>query len=116
MGVYNTTQALGLFFGGVAGGWLAQHHGFAATFAFCVVLMGAWLVVALSMAAPPAVKTRMFHVGAMPADQAVLLRARLAALAGVVEASVLAEEGVALLKVSAHGWDEAGLRSLIGAA
>ncbi len=116
MGVYNTTQALGLFFGGLAGGWLAQHHGFAATFAFCVVLIGVWLVVALSMAAPPAVRTRMFHVGAMPADQAALLRARLVTLAGVVEASVLAEEGVALLKVSAHGWDEAGLRSLIGAA
>ncbi|MCD6707504.1 MAG: MFS transporter, partial [Thiobacillus sp.] len=27
MGVYNTAQALGLFFGGVFGGWLAQHHG-----------------------------------------------------------------------------------------
>jgi predicted MFS family arabinose efflux permease len=27
MGVYNTSQSLGLFVGGVAGGWLAQHHG-----------------------------------------------------------------------------------------
>ena len=27
MGVYNTSQALGLFFGGAAGGWLAQHAG-----------------------------------------------------------------------------------------
>ena len=92
MGVYNTAQALGLFFGGVFGGWLAQHHGFPAVFLFCVVLMAAWLAASLSMSAPPAIKTRMFHVGAMPADQAALLKAQLAGLAGVVEAVVLAEE------------------------
>ena len=116
MGVYNTAQALGLFFGGVFGGWLAQHHGFAAVFVFCVVLMAIWLLASLSMVAPPAIKTRMFRVGTMPADQAALLKAQLAMLAGVVEAVVLAEEGVAMLKVSIQGWDEAGARSLIGAA
>ena len=116
MGVYNTAQALGLFFGGVFGGWLAQHHGFAAVFMFCVVLMAIWLLASLSMAAPPAIRTRMFHVGAMPPDQAALLKTRLAAVAGVVEAVVLAEEGVAMLKVSIKGWDEAGARSLLEAA
>ena len=116
MGVYNTAQALGLFFGGVFGGWLAQHHGFQAVFIFCVVLMGAWLVASLSMKAPPAIKTRMFRVGAMQADQAALLKAQLAGVAGVVEAVVLAEEGVAMLKVSIKGWDEAGARGLLDAA
>ena len=116
MGVYNTAQALGLFFGGVFGGWLAQNHGFQAVFIFCVILMGAWLVASLSMAAPPAIKTRMFRVGAMPADQAALLKMQLAEVAGVVEAVVLAEEGVAMLKVSIKGWDEAGARSLLDAA
>ncbi len=116
MGVYNTAQALGLFFGGVVGGWLAQHHGFQAVFLFCVVLMAGWLLASLSMMPPPAIKTRMFHVGAMPADQAALLKAQLAAVAGVVEAVVLAEEGVAMLKVSLKGWDEAGVRSLLEAS
>jgi MFS family permease len=116
MGVYNTAQALGLFFGGAVGGWLAQHQGFHAVFVFCVVLMGIWLLASLSMAAPPAIKTRMFHVGTMPADQAALLKTQLAAVSGVVEAVVMAEEGVAMLKVSIRGWDEAGVRSLIEAA
>jgi len=40
----------------------------------------------------------------------------LAAVAGVVEAVVLGEEGVAMLKVSIKGWDEAGVRCLIEAA
>ena len=113
MGVYNTAQALGLFFGGVLGGWLAQHHGFQAVFVFCVIMMAVWLVASLSMTAPPAIKTRMFHVGAMPADQAALLKAQLAAVTGVVEAVVLAEEGVAMLKVSIKGWDEDRARSLL---
>jgi len=116
MGVYNTAQALGLFFGGVFGGWLAQHHGFAAVFIFCVVLMAVWLLASLSMTAPPAIKTRMFRVGAMPVDQAALLKAQLAGLAGVVEAVVLAEEGVAMLKVSLSGWDEVAARSLLETA
>jgi MFS family permease len=116
MGVYNTAQALGLFFGGVFGGWLAQHVGFHAVFVFCVVLMAAWLVASLSMTAPPAIKTRMFRVGVMPADQAALLKTQLAGVTGVVEAVVLAEEGVAMLKVSLHGWDEAGARSLLETA
>ena len=116
MGVYNTAQALGLFFGGVFGGWLAQHYGFQAVFLFCVILMGAWLLASLSMTAPPAIKTRLFRVGVMPADQAALLKAQLAEVAGVVEAVVLAEEGVAMLKVSLKGWDEAGARSLLETA
>ncbi|HEY9099059.1 MAG TPA: MFS transporter [Thiobacillus sp.] len=116
MGVYNTSQALGLFFGGVFGGWLAQHYGFQVVFIFCVVLMAIWLVVSLSMKPPPAIKTRMFHVGVMPEDQAALLKMQLAGVAGVVEAVVLAEEGVAMLKVSIKGWDEAGARSLLETA
>jgi MFS family permease len=116
MGVYNTSQALGLFFGGVFGGWLAQHVGFHAVFLFCVVLMAAWLLVSLSMTPPPAIKTRMFRVGVMPADQAALLKAQLAGVAGVVEAAVLGEEGVAMLKVSIKGWDESSARSLLEAS
>jgi MFS family permease len=116
MGVYNTAQALGLFFGGVFGGWLAQHHGFPAVFLFCVALMAVWLVASLSMVAPPAIKTRLFRVGVMPVDQAALLKAQLAGVAGVVEAAVLAEEGVAMLKVSIQGWDEASARSLLETA
>jgi MFS family permease len=116
MGVYNTSQALGLFFGGVFGGWLAQHLGFHAVFLFCVVLMAAWLLVSLSMTPPPAIKTRMFRVGVMPADEAALLKTQLAGVAGVVEAAVLGEEGVAMLKVSIMGWDESRARSLLEAS
>src|SRR5262249_53567343 len=37
-GVYSAVQFLGTFVGAAVGGWLSQHHGAAAVFAFCIVL------------------------------------------------------------------------------
>ena len=52
IGVYNTTQALGLAAGGLVGGWLAQHHGNVSVFVFGLVLVALWLLVAAGMKAP----------------------------------------------------------------
>jgi MFS family permease len=49
IGVYNTTQTLGLFVGGVAGGWIAGRYGAAAVFGACALLTLAWLAVAIGM-------------------------------------------------------------------
>ena len=46
LGVYNTTQALGLFAGGLLGGWVQQSWGGAAVFAVCAALLALWLPVA----------------------------------------------------------------------
>ena len=55
IGVYNTTQTLGVFFGGLLGGWVAAHHGTTGVFALCAVLAAVWLALALGMRAPAAV-------------------------------------------------------------
>ncbi len=110
MGVYNTSQALGLFFGGMAGGWLAQHVGFAAVFLFCAALMLVWLGLALGMTPPPRVKTQMLRIGPMDELEARRLATRLTVFAGVEAVSVLPHEGTVLLKVSQTGWDEEGVR------
>ena len=52
IGVYNTAQTLGLFFGGLGGGWIAARHGATELFAACAVLALAWLAVAAGMQAP----------------------------------------------------------------
>jgi MFS family permease len=54
LGVYNTTQALGLFLGGAAGGWLLQHQGRAAVFLGCAGALLLWLIIAWNMKSPPA--------------------------------------------------------------
>ena len=52
LGVYNTTQAMGLFIGGAGGGYVAQNFGDNAVFAVCIGLALVWLVVANSMNFP----------------------------------------------------------------
>lgn len=51
LGVYNTTQSIGLFAGGAAGGWLFGHFGETGVFLFCAALMLIWLVAARNMTA-----------------------------------------------------------------
>ena len=52
LGVYNTTQSLGLFLGGVLGGALAKHSGAPAVWIACAVLAFCWLALGLSMTMP----------------------------------------------------------------
>ena len=49
IGVYNTTQTLGLFAGGLAGGWMAKAFGPGAVYGLGAVLMLAWLAVLAGM-------------------------------------------------------------------
>ena len=53
LGVYNTTQAIGLFLGGVLGGTLAKYAGAATVWAACAGLLAVWLLLGLTMAVPP---------------------------------------------------------------
>jgi MFS family permease len=53
IGVYNTTQTLGVFFGGLFGGWMARHHGASGVFIACAVLCAVWLAVAAGMRPVP---------------------------------------------------------------
>jgi MFS family permease len=49
LGVYNTAQTLGLFVGGLAGGWVAGRYGAAAVFGACAALALCWLGIAFGM-------------------------------------------------------------------
>ncbi|WP_228720694.1 MFS transporter [Nitrogeniibacter mangrovi] len=113
IGVYNSFQFLGLFLGGALGGFLVQHVGDAALFVFAAGLAAAWLMLAISMQPPPAVRTRLFEVGEMSEDRGKELSSALAHVPGVVEAVVIASEGVAYLKVKMAGWDESGALELM---
>jgi predicted MFS family arabinose efflux permease len=53
LGVYNTLQSLGLFLGGLLGGWLGQRYGGGAVSLACGILALVWLMLATSMNPPP---------------------------------------------------------------
>jgi MFS family permease len=49
LGIYNTTQSAGLFFGGLLGGWILQNMGETAVFYIGAALIFCWLIIALTM-------------------------------------------------------------------
>ncbi len=112
LGIYNTTQSLGLFLGGAAGGVLAQHYGAAGVFGVGIALALIWLVIAVTMQAPQTVALREFFI--QPHVDIEKLREQLASLPGVREAVVEPEKRMAYLKVNLERWDERRVRRLIG--
>ena len=53
LGVYNTTQSIGLFTGAVIGGYLMDSHGDLSVFVMGAALLLCWLIIAWSMGAMP---------------------------------------------------------------
>jgi MFS family permease len=70
LGVYNTTQSLGLFVGGAVGGWLMQHHGRTPVFMFGAVLIAVWGITAAGMRVPQRARRRGAVGGAAMGDGA----------------------------------------------
>jgi MFS family permease len=113
--VYNTTQTLGLFFGGLLGGWVAKHYGTTAVFAVCALLSILWLAAAAGMrplAAPVNELSSLTFSIAAGVNLEGLPEA-LAGVRGVRDAEVLAHERIARLKVVPGQWDESRVRKLI---
>ena len=119
IGVYNTCQSLGVFFGGLLGGFLADRGGSFSVFSFCAVLMIFWFGFALSMKAPPAIKTLMFMIQNKSLlknpKQLALVEQKLKKLKGVREVMILLEEGKVMLKINKHETiHEASIIRLLG--
>jgi len=107
MGVYNTSQSLGVAVGGLAGGYLAHHYSYSIVFSFCAALMSVWLLLTFSMKTPPAVRTKMYHLGETSEAQAVALTKTISALPYVHEAVAIAKEGMLIVKIKNQAvWDE----------
>ncbi len=118
MGVYNTSQSLGVFVGGALGGYLSHKLGFASVFIFCSIMMFLWLILAYSMQPPPAVRTKMYSldesVPELSNEHADILKNNLAKLVGVIEAVVLPQERTIILKIDkTQDWDEAQVYKLL---
>ncbi|NIR28963.1 MAG: MFS transporter [Gammaproteobacteria bacterium] len=111
LGVYSTSQFLGAFLGGAAGGWLHGRFGPEAVFAFCALLAAVWGGIAVTMRRPRALASRLVRLGAVHADQADELARGLTAISGVTEAVVVPEDGIAYLKVDRSRLDEQALRA-----
>ncbi len=114
-GIYSSLQFLGIFVGGIVGGWANQHGGTAGVFALTTVLALLWLLAAVTMKQPSYLTTRLVPIADGKTNDAESLAARLRQVPGVAEAVVIAEEKLAYLKVDSRSFDAAMAASLAGA-
>ncbi len=99
IGVHNTAQSFGMFLGATVGGYLSQHHGYAAVFEFCAGLMAIWLILSLGMKTPPSVKTKMYHVRNLDSQTADALEHKVRQIEGVFDASLIEQENSLIVKI-----------------
>jgi MFS family permease len=112
MGAFSTSQFIGAFLGGMIGGWVHQRLGQDAVLLFCVGASLVWLLVALPMRQPRSVSSQIIHVGDLRARDVANMQRLLLEIPGVEEAAVVAEEGLAYLKVDKARLDWARLQAV----
>jgi MFS family permease len=114
MGVYSTSQFIGAFCGGALGGWVHEVWGESGVFLFASAVALIWFAVAWPMSNPGRLGNLVIRIGA--AADVSALRRDLLAVAGVEDAEVVSEEGLAYLKVDNARLDSARLQELSAGA
>jgi MFS family permease len=111
VGVFNTSQFLGAFIGGVLGGFLYRPfaHNYDDVFFTVAAMLGVWWLVALFMPEPPYLATLTLKVSAQDEQDAKRIEQVLLALDGVAEVRVIVEEGAAYCKIDKKVVDEPAL-------
>ncbi len=109
MGIYSSSQFLGAFCGGILGGALWGLGSITLLFTVLAAAVLLWLLVAALMASPPYLNSVLLQFQQIAPAEAPALAQRLRAVRGVEDVVVLAEEGVAYLKVDKQVLDQSAL-------
>ncbi len=99
MGAYSTSQFLGVFLGGLTGGVLSEFYGLSGVAMFNVALLVIWAGLAITMKKPDFFTSYLLNVGEVTEKEALEIIKGLSLVAGVVDVTVIAEDGVAYLKI-----------------
>ena len=99
MGAYSTSQFLGVFLGGLTGGTLSEFYGLAGVATFNLGLLVVWAGLAITMKKPLFHTSYLLNVGEVTENEAQEIIKGLSQVAGVVDVTVIAEDGVAYLKI-----------------
>ncbi len=111
MGIFSSSQFLGIFAGGALGGMVNHTWGTTSVFIFSAIIVGLWLILAIQLPTPTFYTSRLLKLDPLLFSDKELLRQELLAVRGVKEVAVVAEEGIAYLKVDKETLDEARLRA-----
>lgn len=99
MGIYSSSQFLGIFCGGLIGGWLYSHYGVSG-----ILLMGAlmslfWLVFSRGLTTPFSFVTEIFALNEFLQINSEKLVEQLYCIAGVVQVTIMESESAIYIKI-----------------
>jgi MFS family permease len=109
MGIFSSSQFLGIFAGGSLGGMINHTWGETGVFVFSAIVVLIWFLIALKLPQPTFYTSKVVKLDPLLFSDKGKLYQNLMAVAGVKEAAVVAEECVAYLKVDKESLDEAAL-------
>ncbi|MBT0729709.1 MFS transporter [Rosenbergiella nectarea] len=113
MGIYSTSQFLGVAIGGSMGGWVFQHVDAQAVFLLGAGIAILWLLVSLTMQEPPYVSS--LRVVIPHTDNPELLEQRLRQAPGVSNVLIIPEERAAYIKIDSKTTNREAIEALISA-
>lgn len=114
MGLYSTSQFIGVAIGGSMGGWVYGHIDAQSVFLVGALIAAAWLLVSLSMQEPPYVSSLRITLDASNEDKEKLEQ-RLKEQPGVAAVFIVPEERSAYVKIDSKVTSRAELEKLIAA-
>lgn len=106
MGLYASSQFLGIFIGGLVAGFISQHYAIKYILLANSFLLLFWLCIAFFMKAPRYLSTLV-----LPLSFPYVSREHCLAIEGVIDAAVCPDEGVIYLKIDKDRCDMARLQS-----
>ncbi len=99
MGVYSSSQFLGIFVGGLIGGLVLQNWGISGVFIFSAFMALLLLIVAISLPQPDFFKNQLIKLKTHLLEKPRETTQQLLAIKGVKQVAISVEEGVAYLKI-----------------
>lgn len=113
MGAYSSSQFMGAFVGGAAGGWLYGELGAEAVFLFSAFAAASWNLIALFMKPPRYLANMLLSLEGFDELSGDLFVKQLLEISGVVEVTPHFEEKVAYLKVDNQRLEKDQIQLLI---
>lgn len=116
MGAYSSSQFMGAFVGGAAGGWLYGEMGVQTVFLFSAIATGSWVIVAVFMNPPRYLANMLISLDNVSFDKGDEFVSSLLEVTGVEEVKLHFEESVAYLKVDNKTLQKQALQSVLDQA
>jgi MFS family permease len=111
MGVYSTSQFLGAFLGGVVGGYVVHHYGYAQVFWMASLLIIVWVVAAATMKKPRHLKSLVVQL--LP-NEVLVIDDFVGQVPGVCDVVVIPGQQLAYFKVDNDEFCRETMQTVLG--